>query len=349
MLRWSISGTRTKVIAIISVLALIAAVCLHPALDPVQVRAGVVSDVLGLDGMTGKVADDIFDGGCKLAGGPVYNLGKGIYDTLSGTIGMLAGEHTMVGKVAGWTEVVLNAAQTGVIIYTLATGTATLPVLAAITVTVTLGKIAVDSLKNIDKIFSWLKKNLGDAARSFLDVYKPNIYIYADRDLAVQVRLEPSGYITDSLPAYDREQGWRAEVFNGSLNGRNDYLFYEARVPDRGFQREEGYKIRGNNLRNDLRSLMELHGFNARETADFVEYWEEKLSSREDYVFYPQGTAILENIMPIIVEPEPISISRLWFLIEEDRGQPCNPVACPEKVVRSPYAVVEWGGIWGLE
>lgn len=118
-------------------------------------------------------------------------------------------------------------------------------------------------------------------------------------------------------------------------------------MPDRGFQREAGYKIRGNNLRNDLRGLMELHGFNAKETADFVEYWEKKLSSREDYVFYPQGTAILEKIMTISVEPEPTSTSRLWFLIEEDRGQPCKPVACPEKVVRGPYAVVEWGGIMG--
>ncbi|CCO06932.1 hypothetical protein [Desulforamulus hydrothermalis] len=347
MWRWSISGTRSKALAIILILTLTAAGCLYPALYPAQVQAGVVSDVFGLDGMTGKVADDIFDGGCKLAGGPVYNLGKGIYDTLSGTIGMLAGEHTMVGKVAGWSEVVLNAAQTGVIIYTLATGTATLPVLAAVTITVTLGKMAVDNLKNIDKIFSWLKKNLGDAARSFLDVYKPNIYIYSDMDLAVRVRLEPSSYITASSPTYDREQGWQAEVFGGSLNGCNDYLFYEARVPDRGFQREAGYKIRGNNLRHDLCSLMERYGFNARETADFVEYWEKKLSSRQDYVFYPQGTAILDKIMPVVVEPEPISISRLWFLIEKDRGQPCRPIAWPEKVVHSPYAVVEWGGIIG--
>jgi hypothetical protein len=343
MLGWSRCQTGSKVIALVLVLAVAVTACLYPA----PVRAGVVSDVFGLDGLTGKVADDIFDGGCKLAGGATYNLAKSIYDTASGTIGMLAGDHTIVGKVAGWTEVVLNAAEAGAIIYTLATGTATLPVLAAITIGVTLGKMAVENLKNIDKLFSWLQKNLGDAARSFLDVYKPNIYIYADRNLAVQVRLEPSSYITASLPAYDQAQGWKAAVFNGSLNGRNDYLFYEARVPDRDFQREEGYKIRGNNLRNDLHSLMELYGFNARETADFVEYWEKKLSSWEDYVFYPQGTAIVEKIMPISVEPEPASVSRLWFLIEKDRGQPCKPVDCPEKVARSAYAVVEWGGIMG--
>jgi hypothetical protein len=334
---------RAKVTAAILILALLAAVCFHPA----QVKAGVVSDVLGLDGMTGKVADDVFDGGCKLIGGPVYNLGKGIYDTLSGTVGMLAGDHSTVGQVAGWADVVLNAAQTGIVIYTLATGTATLPVLATVTITITLGKAAVESLKNIDKIFSWLEKNLGDAMRSLIDVYKPNIYIYADRDLTVKVRLAPESYITASLPEYGRERGWTAQVFNGSINGRNDYLFYEARVPDCGFQRKEGYKIRGENLKNDLRRLMEMYGFNGKETADFVEYWEKKLSSQRDYVFYPQDTTIVDKIMAVSVEPEPVSIYRLWFMIEKDQGQIEKPVESLEKVVRSAYAVVEWGGIMG--
>lgn len=333
--------TRRKVTALILLLAFLITACL----PSFEVRAGVVSDVLGLDGMTGKVADDVFDGGCKLLGGPVYNLGKGIYDTLAGTIGMLAGEHGTVGKVAGWADVVLNAAQTGIVIYTLATGTATLPVLATITITITLAKASVEALKNIDKIFSWLKKNLGDALRSFIDVYKPNIYIYSDRDLAVNVRLHPESYITASLPAYEPGRGWTAEVFNGSINGSNDYLFYEARVPDWGFQREAGYRIRGGSLRNDLSALMAMYGFNSKETADFVEYWEKKLSSRWDYVFYPQNTTIVNGIMAVRIKPEPASIYRLWFLIEKDQGQMAKPVESWAKVARSPYAVVEWGGI----
>ncbi|MCR4442446.1 MAG: hypothetical protein QHH10_09405 [Peptococcaceae bacterium] len=335
----------SRVIGAVLILALTAVFCFGPETS----LGGVVSDVFGLDGLTGKVADDVFDGGCKLVGGTTYNLGKNIYDTLTGAINLLAGDHTTAGKVAGWTEVALNAASAGVIIYTLATGTATIPVIATITITVTLAKAAVESLKNIDKIFSWLKKYLGDAARGLLDVYKPNIYIYCEQDLEVRLQLEPYSYITASIPEYEPEAGWKAEVRGGSINGQNDYLFYEARVPGIGFQREKGLRINGRSLRHDLYRLMESYGFNARETADFVEYWEQKLSPAGNYIFYPQGTDIIENIMPLTVTPKPASVYRLWFLIEKDRGQPCETVFPIEKVTRSRFAVVEWGGVMGEE
>jgi len=341
----SLSSSRknSRFIAAVLILALTVSFCF----DPETSLGGVVSDVFGLDGLTGKVADDVFDGGCKLVGGTTYNLGKNIYDTLTGAINLLAGDQTVAGKVAGWTEVALNAASAGIIIYTLATGTATIPVIATITITVTLAKAAVESLKNIDKIFSWLKKYLGDAARGLLDVYKPNIYIYCEQDLEVRLQLEPYSYITASIPEYDPAAGWKAAVRGGSLNGKNDYLFYEARVPGEGFQREKGLKINGRSLGQDLCRLMALYGFNDKETADFVEYWGQKLFPGDNYVFYPQGTEIIENIMPLTVTPEPLSVYRLWFLIEKDRGQPCETEFPIERVIRSRFAVVEWGGVIG--
>lgn len=323
------------------IVTLLAVLVMYP--QPAQ--SGVVSDVLGLDGMTGKVADDIFDGGCKIVGGPVYELGKGIYDTASGAIGMLTGDHSTVGLVAGWANVGLDAISTGLIIYTIVTGTATLPVLVTITATVTAAKVAVEALKNIDKIFSYLENFLGDAIRSLLDVYKPNIYIYADRDMEVEVRLQNACYITESLPPYEPGRGWRACIVNGSINGRGDYLFYEAKVPDRGLQRQVGYVIHGERLEMDLAWLMQLYGFNAREVADFVEYWTSKLDRDRNYIFYPQGTAVVESIMPLRVEPEPDSVYRLWFLIERDRGQDVTRPVRIETVTRSEYAVVEWGGM----
>ncbi len=334
-----------KVIFIVLLLAFLAILCL--SVFPVQ--AGVVSDVFGLDGFAGKIADDLFNGGCKLIGGTTYNLAKTFYDSTVGAVNMLTGEHTSMGKLAGWTKVGLNLASAGLIIYTLATGTATLPVIVTITFSLTMLKMTVDNIRNIDKLFSWLAKYLGDAGKSFLDVYKPNIYIYSDRDMEASVQLKPVSYITASMPRYDPGWGWKAAIFKGSIHGCNDYLFYEAKVPDEHFQRNNGFRISGCGLRSDLQKLMELHAFNARETADFVEYWENKLSNEYNYIFYPQGTETIEKIMPLTVVPAPETVCRMWFVIEKDNGQPVETAFSADIVLRGSFAVVEWGGVMDVK
>ncbi|PKM76423.1 MAG: hypothetical protein CVU90_12155 [Firmicutes bacterium HGW-Firmicutes-15] len=343
MLKRFMFKASSKVICIVLALSLLAVSCFYT----VPAHAGVVSDVFGLDGFGGKVADDVFDGGCKLAGGTTYNLAKNVYDSAVGSIKLLTEDHTTTGKVAGWMDVGLNLAATGAIITTLIMGTATFPVIATITVTITAAKMAVDNIKNLDKIFSWLKKNLGDVGKSLLDVYKPNIYIYCDQDIEVNVQLKPYRYITASIPEYDPTEGWTAKVYQGSINGGDDYLFYEAKVPDNHFQRREGFRIKGKSLRTDLWCLMEMYDFNVKETADFVEYWFDKLPQTDNYVFYPQDTETIEKIMPLTVTPAPDTIERLWFLIENDRGQYIQTVFPIDKVTRNGLAVVEWGGVMG--
>ncbi|WP_418791861.1 hypothetical protein [Phosphitispora sp. TUW77] len=341
--RFPVSKISTKLICIVLVLALIEMSCFYS----MPAQAGIVSDIFGLDGLSGKVADDVFDGGCKLIGGVTYNLAKTIYDSGSGAISMLTGEHSVMGKIAGWMDVGLNVASAGLIIFAIATGSATFPVIATITLAVTALKAAVDNLKNIDKILSWLKKNLGDVGKGLLDVYKPNIYIYSDHNIDVNVQLHPYSYITASIPEYDREAGWNASVYKGTINGCNDYLFYEAKVPDNHLQRNKGFKITGCRLQSDLQTLMELYGFNDKETSDFVEYWKNKLSYTNNYIFYPQDTETIQKIMPLTVVPAPDSVCRIWFLIEKDDGQFVETVFPMAKVAHSGFAVVEWGGIMG--
>lgn len=345
MSKKSISQTCLRTICIVLIVVLLSEISYHS----VPVQAGVVSDVFKLDGMVGKIADDVFDGGCKLAGGTTYNLAATLYDSAVGSINLLTGEHSTTGKIAGWIEVGLNVAAAGTIITTLIMGTATFPIIAAITIGVTMAKTAVASIKNMDKIMSWLKKNLGDVAKSLLSVYKPNIYIYCDQDLEVNVRLQPYRYITASIPRYDPADGWTAQVYQGSINGCGDYLFYEAKVPDNLLQRRKGFGIKGSSLRAELQELMELYGFNARETADFVQYWDGKLLHTDNYVFYPQNTETIEKIMPLTVDPAPDSVYRLWFLIEKDHGQHCETVSPIDQVQRSAFSVVEWGGVMDSE
>jgi len=61
-----------------------------------------------------------------------------------------------------------------------------------------------------------------------------------------------------------------------------------------------------------------------------------------DYVFYPQETGAVEQVMPLIISPEPDDVMRIWFCAEPLISAPAQ-VTSPEKIVREGFYVVEWG------
>ena len=318
-----------------------------PFMQTASRAGGVVSDFLGLNGFTGNVVDGTFDAGLKIAGGPVYNLAKSFYDTGTDIVGLYTKDYTSTQRAAAWTKIGSNIVGMGAIITIIATGSATLPVIAGITVAVAFIGTIADAVKNGDKILGWLKDHIGDPLKNLLNVYKPNIYIYSDKDINVNVKLYPYEYITKSIPQYDSKKGWNAIVFDGSINGSNDFLFYEAKVPDLYFQRSEGFVVSDETLGSDLLNILSLYGFNEKESDDFIKYWENKLNKDTDYIFYPQETDTVNKIMPVEISPEPETIFRLWFLIEPVENN--NPSICEpaqiEKIKRQNYTLVEWGGV----
>ena len=173
---------------------------------------------------------------------------------------------------------------------------------------------------------------------------KPNIYLYSDRDLTSRVRLFPETAITVSDPPYRPGIGWMAEIRNGSLNGQGDFLFYEGTGHFSGWQKEEGYVIRGAYREQDMASMLGEYGFNEKETDEFIEYWACHLAGDQDYVLYPQETDTVNQAMPLSIVPEPDAVSRIWFYAEPFASAP-NPVTNPEKISREGFSVVEWGVI----
>lgn len=171
---------------------------------------------------------------------------------------------------------------------------------------------------------------------------KPNIYLYSDHDLTAQVRLMPESAITVSDPVYQPGMGWQAAIWNGSLNGKGDFLFYEGMVPDSGWQKREGYVIRATYRGQDMAFMLGQYGFNEKETAEFIDYWVSPLPGDVDYVFYPQETGAVEQVMPLIISPEPDDVMRIWFCAEPLISAPAQ-VTSPEKIVREGFYVVEWG------
>ncbi len=173
-------------------------------------------------------------------------------------------------------------------------------------------------------------------------VDKPNIYLYSDHDLTARVRLMPEHAITVSDPVYQPGMGWQAAIWNGSLNGKGDFLFYEGLVPDSGWQKTDGYVIRAAEREQDMAFMLGQYGFNKKETAEFIDYWVSHLTRDLDYVFYPQETGAVEQVMPLIISPKPDDVMRIWFYAEPLVSVP-EPVTSPEQIVREGFYVVEWG------
>lgn len=325
---------------------LIVALLTNLSFMPGESRAGtVVSDYMGLNGLGGNIVNETFNAGLKIAGGPVSNLAISFYDTGTELVSIFTQNYTATQKAAAWTKVGTTIVGMGAIIATIATGSATLPIIVGITAVVAIVGTIADAVKNGDKILAWLKEYIGNPLKNLLEVYKPNIYIYSEQDRSVNVKLYPYDYITQSIPLYDPEEGWKADVFAGSINGCDDYLFYEAKVPDRYLQRSKGFVIFADTRKSDMIDVLDQYGFNDKESRDFIEYWDQKLKDNVDYVFYPQGTKTINKIMPLEVSPEPESVFRLWFLIEAVENASINEMGEIETIKRKSFTLIEWGGI----
>lgn len=192
-------------------------------------------------------------------------------------------------------------------------------------------------------LYPGLRREIPDP-NTGIAVYKPNIYLYSDTDMESTIFVYPAHWITISVPEYNPETGWEADIYNGSLNGIEDFLFYEAIVPPDYFQTKEGWSVMAVSLEDDMRKILDIYGFNEKETADFIEYWTLHLEKDTDYTFYPQENDILDILMPVVSYPKEDISRRIWFYIlpfDPDVKIPKNP----EKITREGYSIIEWGGI----
>ncbi|MCX7021699.1 MAG: carboxypeptidase-like regulatory domain-containing protein [bacterium] len=176
------------------------------------------------------------------------------------------------------------------------------------------------------------------------EVKKPNIYLYPESETAVTVRLgfPAGGGVTASEPTYD--DGWTVGVApDGKIEGGYGHLFYEAQVPA-DWQFDRGWVVQQRQLEEFFTENLAAHGFNERETADFIEYWIPRLEGSAFYVIYPQYAREIEPRITLTVLPPPAEIFRLYYVI--------SGVDLVDRYVSEPvipifhhfgFTVCEWG------
>lgn len=172
-------------------------------------------------------------------------------------------------------------------------------------------------------------------------MYAPNLYLYpeAETDVTVKLSFPAGGVITESEPPYG--DGWQIRVSpDGIINGRYEYLFYEALVSV-PLECESGWLLNGDDVEGELRRLLERLGFVGREIDDFADYWVPLLEGSPYYAVYPQEA---DSMIRLDIAPAPRSLLRALFFIrplQRPLSIPTPPMSGP--FVREGFTAVEWG------
>lgn len=177
---------------------------------------------------------------------------------------------------------------------------------------------------------------------------KPVIYLYPETTSQVSVQVAPKGGFSKTEPDYGA--GWQVIATPDSqitdlVSGKTyPYLFWEGRgglyeTPQKGFV------VAAADVHNFLVEKLSQLGLNAKERADFLEFWEPRLTGAPYFFVTFLGNQQMNQLAPLTISPQPDTIIRILmdFL----------PLAQPIEVegfniqtpVRQGFTVVEWGGV----
>lgn len=177
---------------------------------------------------------------------------------------------------------------------------------------------------------------------------KPVIYLYPQKTTNVSVKIDPQGGLTKSEPVYNT--GWNVvampdgQLIDIQTGTSYPYLFWEGRggiynTPQKGFV------VAALDTHDFLIQKLTQLGLNQKEQADFMEFWEPRMTGTPYFFVTFLGNREMDHIAPLTILPKPDSIIRILM----DFTPLQNPVAVDAYDIQTPvrkgFTVVEWGGV----
>ena len=178
-------------------------------------------------------------------------------------------------------------------------------------------------------------------------IAKPIIYIYPQEETEVSVKVGYPENLTCTYPKY--EDGWDVIASpDGALKdvktGRNLYALYWEGIRTKEGNIEDGFVVKGENVASFLEEKLDILGLNDREAEEFIVYWLPILEKNEyNFIRFYEKEEI-DEMMPLEINPEPETLIRVlmgWKKIDKNIEVKEQKL---EKVQRTGYTVVEWGG-----
>ena len=178
-------------------------------------------------------------------------------------------------------------------------------------------------------------------------ISKPIIYIYPQEETEVSVKVGYPDSLTCTYPKY--ENGWDVIASpDGNLKdvktGRNLYALYWEGLRNKEVNIEDGFVVKGENVASFLEEKLEILGLDEREAEEFIVYWLPILEKNEyNFIRFYEKEEI-DEMMPLEINPEPETLIRVlmgWKKLDKNIDIKEQKL---EKVQRTGYTVVEWGG-----
>ena len=174
---------------------------------------------------------------------------------------------------------------------------------------------------------------------------KPVIYLYPETETRVTVKLDLSGELTCTYPAYDG--GWVVTAApDGTLtdeHGRTyNYLYWEGEVAN-GFDFSKGFCVAGSDTAAFLEDALDRLGLTRREANEFLVYWLPRMHDNPYNLIAFQQEAYTESAK-LTVSPRPDSVLRV-FMAWKPLARPVDvPAQTLPGFERRGFTLVEWGG-----
>ncbi|MCD6066485.1 MAG: hypothetical protein K0S33_1311 [Bacteroidetes bacterium] len=180
---------------------------------------------------------------------------------------------------------------------------------------------------------------------------KPVIYLYPEKETAVNVRLDVKDGLQFTYPLY--KNGWQ---FTANPNGDLEfgdktfgYLFWEgmARFETNDISSNAGFVVDKDELTSFFENKLAEMGLSAKERADFITYWNPLMLKNDAYYIRFLFNEQVEKYAELTIEPKPDHVFRVFMV--------WTPIDCgiqlllPTKqklpsVKREGFTVIEWGG-----
>ena len=193
-------------------------------------------------------------------------------------------------------------------------------------------------------VFLLMRQITIDDAVSRIDA-KPVIYLYPEIETQVTVKMDYSGKLTCTYPAYN--DGWKVTAApDGTLTDENgqtyNYLYWEGETAT-AYDLSEGFCVAGADTAAFLEDALAQLGLTRREANEFIVYWLPQMEDNAYNLITFQQEAYTDAAK-LTVEPAPDSILRVFMTWKPL----ANPVDIPAQTLpafeRRGFTLIEWGG-----
>ena len=174
---------------------------------------------------------------------------------------------------------------------------------------------------------------------------KPVIYLYPETETRVTVKLDLSGELTCTYPAYDG--GWVVTAApDGTLTDEHgqtyNYLYWEGEGTE-AYDFSKGFCVAGSDTAAFLEDALDRLGLTRREANEFLVYWLPRMQDNSYNLIAFQQEAYTQSAK-LTVSPRPDSVLRVFMAWKPL----ARPVDIPAQILpgfeRRGFTLVEWGG-----